>query len=370
MSEFSGSPALPAGRRDHRRRRRGRPAAVCAVLLAAALTVAGCGASDHADSSAGSAAKAPAAARDDAGTTAAGPGGAPGTGTGASTAGPGTVPASPAYLARTADLSVRTPHVERQLDRARSYVAEAGGYAGDETTSVDAAGRTSSTVQLRVPPAGYDRVLTELAGLGTLTARTVRVEDVTGQVVDVGSRIKSQQASLVRLRALMDRAQQLSAIVSLESELTTRESDLEALEAQQASLRSQTALATVTLRLSEPQPRPAPPERARHDGFWGSVGHALGNGWHAFFVTLRVALVVLSAALPFLAVLGLGWFGYRVVRRRRPGPLTRPSLRPPGGGPDRAGEHAETPLAFPLPRHPAESGRERVPQPEEPPADE
>jgi hypothetical protein len=337
-----------------------------AVLLAAALTVAGCGSAGNASSDTGSAAesgaKVAAPGRADASVAdGSGPAGTRGATTADAPRAP--VPTPAGYLVRTAQLSVRTPHVERQMDAARTFAVDAGGYAGDENTSVDARGRTASSVQLRVPPAAYDRVLTELAGLGTLLARKVSVEDVTGQVVDVNSRIRSQQASLVRLRALMDRAQQLSAIVSLESELTTRETDLEALEAQQASLKSRTDLATITLRLTEPPVKRAAPKPAHHDSFGASVGHALGDGWHAFWLTLRGALVVLSVALPFLAVALLGWFGYRRLRRRLPGSVVTPSLRAP--------EHAEVSAAAPLPHHPPESEREQGgPQGQEPPAGE
>lgn len=351
-----------------------RPAVVFAVLLAAALTVAGC------SSSAGSGAKSdrsvsgakapagPAAGGDSAGapsagsTTAATTGNAPGA----------KAPAPATYLVRTAELSVRTKEVRKQLDAARAYAAQAGGYAGDEDTTVDARGHASSSIQLRVPPAAYDRVLTELAGLGQLLGRQVSVEDVTGQVVDVQSRITSQQASVNRVRALMDRADQLSDVVSLESELSTRESALEALEAQQASLRSRTNLATITLRLTEPPvpPRTAPPRADKHDGFWTSVGHALGDGWHAFYETVRVVLVVVSVALPFVLVALLGWFGYRLLRRRLPGLPRRTaaesSLRGPGGRPARtpqpAGQSAGQSAGIPLPQHPPES----VPEPERP----
>jgi hypothetical protein len=121
---------------------------------------------------------------------------------------------------------------------------------------------------------------------------------------------------VARVRALMDRAGSLGDVVSLESELSTRESDLEALEAQQASLRSQTNLATVTLRLSEPPAKPAPVKAAKHDGFWTAAGHAARGGWHALYVTLRALLVAFLAVLPFAAVLLACWLTVLAVRRR------------------------------------------------------
>ncbi|SEN34544.1 protein of unknown function [Actinacidiphila rubida] len=321
-------------------RRRRRTAAACGLLLAAAVALAGCGSSGGSRSNDSAAAPQARNQQDTGNADAAGTGGTGGAGGGtAGTGGAGTTAPRPApgSLIRVAHLTVRTPHVEQQLDAARTMAADAGGYAGDEQTTVDARGHAESTVELRVPVAAYDATVTRLAKLGTLLARTVSVQDVTGQVVDVASRVRSQQASVARVRALMDRASSLSDVVSLESELSTRESALEALEAQQAALRSQTELATISLRLTEPPARPAPPHPARkHDGFWTVVGHGLGQGWHAFYVTMRVLLVVAAVVLPFALLALLVWYGYRLLRRRLPGivPGHRPepsTLRAPDG---------------------------------------
>lgn len=351
----------PSGARGERRALGARGARTAALLLAGLLgvaAVAGCGSgAAHDDSARSRSADSQATANtggvdayggaNDAAGNASGPSAGDGSGAtttangkqrtgGSGSGGSSTVTPAATYLVRTAQLGIRTPHVERQLDRARDYAAQDGGYAGDEDTTVDAAGHATSSVQLRVPAAAYDRLLTQLSGLGTLLSRTVSVKDVTGQVVDVQSRIKSQQASVARVRALMDRAGSLGDVVSLESELSTRESDLEALEAQQASLRSQTNLATVTLRLSEPPAKPAPPRTAKHDGFWTAAGHAARGGWHALYVTLRALLVAFLAVLPFAAVLLACWLTVLAVRRRflparRPAPgaaPTRPVTRP------------------------------------------
>jgi hypothetical protein len=309
---------------------RRRAAAWGALLLAASLTVAGCGASSgghSSDSGVASGAKRTVGAPN---ADQAAPSGATGPASGPSGSAPassgrpgsggtaaGKTPSPATYLVRTATLSVRTPHVQEQLARARQFADRAGGYAGDETTTVDSHGRAASTVQLRVPPDHYDALLTQLAGLGHLSARDVKVQDVTGQVVDVDSRIASQRASVARVRGLMNRATDLSDVVSLESELSTRESALEALEAQQASLKSRTGLATITLRLSEPAAKAPAPAPHHHRGFWAAAGHALAAGWHAFYLTLRAVLVALGVTLPFLVLAALAYAGYRGLRRLR-----------------------------------------------------
>ncbi|MFI0719504.1 DUF4349 domain-containing protein [Streptomyces sp. NPDC021224] len=341
----------PGSRRAGRGRRRASAAA--ALLLVGALAVAGCSASSdksdsshRSDSAAGPAAAAPGSGNgsgDSASSGAVQDEGA--AGKTAPSAGSSGTPAgktphlSPSYLIRDAELSVRTPHVADALRQAKSYAADAGGYSGDEDTTTGPDGRVTSTVQLRVPPAGYDALLDRLSGLGSLLSRKVSVQDVTGQVVDVQSRVKSQQASVARVRALMDQASGLDDVVALESELSTREAALESLEAQQASLRDRTNLATVTLSLSQPPAKPVHKKapKAHHDGFWTTVGHGLRDGWNAFYVALRVVLVVLAVTLPFLLAVAALWLAYREVRRRwwprrEPDP-DAPTLRAPGGLP-------------------------------------
>ncbi|MEU3463306.1 DUF4349 domain-containing protein [Streptomyces sp. NPDC006733] len=297
----------------HRRRR----TALAAALLAAALTIAGCGSAgkngdtaSKSDSGADRAAGAPRQAD----APSAAPSAAPGAAKGATTRTPA---ASRSYVVRTATLSVEAKDgVTAALAAARAAVTGAGGYVGNENTTRDSDGTEHSSITLRVPPESYDKVLNDLAGLGRLIERKVATEDVTGQVVDVESRIRSQQASLARVRELMSRTTRLSDVVTLEGELSTREAALESLQAQQAALRERTDLATITLVLSAPRHPAAAPSAEKEDGFLDTVGNALATGWHAFSVTVRGILVVLSVALPFAVVALAGWFAFVAVRRR------------------------------------------------------
>ncbi|MFJ4682809.1 DUF4349 domain-containing protein [Streptomyces sp. NPDC088789] len=219
------------------------------------------------------------------------------------------------HVIHTAELALEVEDVPKALREARSRVEDAGGHIGQETTTRDGEDAEYTEVKLRVPVERYDSVLTELEGVGSgeLVHRSTKARDVTEQVVDVESRITSQRASVTRIRELMDRAERLSDVVTLEGELSTRQADLESLLARQASLKDRTALATIDLTLSQP---PADEDGTDDDpGF----GDALAGGWDAFVGMLRWLLVALGAVLPFLAaaaVLLLVWL--KVVRPRLP----------------------------------------------------
>ncbi|MFF0221915.1 DUF4349 domain-containing protein [Streptomyces sp. NPDC004629] len=289
--------------------------ALAGILLAATVALTGCGASDIASGGDDKAAANSAAQRGtaaDAGSGAVGEAGGPGRTDTAKTA-----PKGPRitvdHIIRTASLTVRVADVPKALDEARTAAEGVGGFVGRESTSRDAEGHERTRVVLRVPTGAYDDVLVDLQGTGRLISRTARAEDVTDQIVDVDSRIASQRASVARIRELMDRAGRLSDVVTLERELSGREADLEALLAQQASLKDRTSLATITLTLTE-----APEKETAKDDTPGFLD-AVSGGWHVFVTMLRWIALALGAVLPFAALaalLVLGWV--RVLRPRLP----------------------------------------------------
>ena len=111
-----------------------------------------------------------------------------------------------------------------------------------------------------MPTKSYDAAIQRLSDLGKRLQIHQESSDVTEQVVDVASRIESQRASLDRMRALMAKANTVGEIVSVESELTRREADLESLLAKQKNLALQTDLATLTLTVTAKGQPPAPAE--------------------------------------------------------------------------------------------------------------
>ncbi|MEU1330813.1 DUF4349 domain-containing protein [Streptomyces sp. NPDC005865] len=330
----SSSRSLSLSQSQSRSRSRSRPRTVRAVsglLLAVALAVTGCSAGGDGDDGGG-----------DRDSKAAGVSAGGGKGAEARQRPGGRKTAAPAgtHIIRTARLTVRVKDVPRALDRARAAAEDAGGIVGDEDTSRDDEGRERSRVVLRVPQDTYEKVLDALSGTGRLIQREAKAQDVTDQVVDVESRVKSQRASVARVRELMDKATKLSDVVALEGELSTRQSDLEALLARRSSLKDRTSMATITLSLTEDAAA-----KAAADDDDPSFTDALAGGWDAFVTTLRWIAVVLAAVLPFAAIAALLFLLWlRVVRPRvtrratpAPAPLTPPAPRPATGRQDDQG---------------------------------
>lgn len=213
----------------------------------------------------------------------------------------------------TMTVAVPAPDVDGTAAKVATLATGSGGYvSGDQRSS--SADNARATLTVRVPVESFSRVVDAIGALGKEKDRQISAEDVTAKLVDVAARLKTQQASVDRIRALMAQAKSITDVTTLESELSRREADLESLEAQQRDLTNLSAMSTITVALiSEGAPAPTP--KKADNGFIAG----LKSGWHAFAASCRAVLTVLGALLPFAVVIGvLAWLVLYLVRRRRP----------------------------------------------------
>ncbi|MEU4604377.1 DUF4349 domain-containing protein [Kribbella sp. NPDC023972] len=230
---------------------------------------------------------------------------------------PGAEPTLTRAIIKTGSLTIEAEDVDAQRQKAITVITGLKGQVASEDTGSDHGGKiTRANLVLKVPTASYETAIQRLSELGKRMQIHQESSDVTEQVVDVESRIASQRASLERMRTLLAKANTIGEIVSVETELTRREADLESLLAKQKNLALQTELATLALTLTakgEAPPVPQDPER----GFMAG----LKGGWGAFAATFVVLATVLGAVLPFLVLLALivvPLYRYRHRLRRQP----------------------------------------------------
>ncbi len=239
---------------------------------------------------------------------------------------------SPQTLARdiiyTGSITVRVKDVDAAASQLEGLAAGAGGFVGGDTRNMDA-GQSTATLVLRIPAEKFGGVLDAIGEQlgGRELSRKVSTEDVTDKAIDLDARIASQRASVDRVRALLAKAQSLTDITTIESQLTQREADLESMQAEKRNLDELTALSTVTVSLLGPEAVVAKPKPEPATGFWPGLTH----GWHAFLGALQVLLLVVGAVLPFAVVIGAAVLAVLWLRRRRRS--ASPAV-PPGPAPD------------------------------------
>ena len=220
-------------------------------------------------------------------------------------------------LIYTAQLTVRARDVGDAVSRATSIATAAGGYVSAENASSDPAQPSQSlaTVTLKIPVVVYSTTLSELSGnvLGSRLSLAQQTQDVTQQVADVSSRVASDEAAITQLRALLSRAGSVGDLLSVQNQIDSEESDLEAMLSQQNALNHETAYATVALTIVgpkaavKPKPKPAPPP---------GLVNGLAGGWHALRVAVSWLLAIIGAVAPFAAVVAVAGVAALWVRRR------------------------------------------------------
>jgi hypothetical protein len=211
----------------------------------------------------------------------------------------------------TGALSLESPDVSAARQKAIDLVNQAGGHVdNEESLSGDDGRMTRSSLVFRVPAKQFASVMDQLADVAETVRQSRQAEDVTADVIDVAARIRVQESSIRRLELLYARATTIGQIISLESQLSRRQADVDSLKQRQAWLLNQTALSTIEVVIVEPDTQKS--TVVRHGFMKG-----LYAGWDALVSMTMGILAALGAVLPFLGVLALLILAYRVTRRVR-----------------------------------------------------
>lgn len=215
----------------------------------------------------------------------------------------------------TATLTMRASNVAAAANRAVGIAVAAGGYTADENATSGKPGRGGRTVNLtlKIPVPAFQTVLGQLSSPaeGKQVAMQQRATDVAQEVANVSSLVTSQEDAIAALQKLLGRAGSVSGLLDVQRQISTDESTLNSLQAQQQALDHETAYATVTMTLVGPHYRAPLHKPARH-GF----AAGLAAGWRAFRHAVTWVLTAVGALLPFLAAIALlGAAGYALWRR-------------------------------------------------------
>jgi hypothetical protein len=206
-------------------------------------------------------------------------------------------------------LAVGRGNLSRTVTQLRALAVSNGGFVANSQTQSGAT--PSGSVTLQVPVNNFAAVLARAQALGRTSDLTTKATDVTGQYIDLQSRITALQASLQQYLAILAKATTVGDVLAVQEQIDSVQSQIEQLQGQLQLLTSQTSYSTLTVTVSESTPTPAPtplPESG------------LVRAWHASiggFVTGVEGVIRLAGPLLFaLLLLGAVAAGGRALWRR------------------------------------------------------
>lgn len=226
-------------------------------------------------------------------------------------------------LIRTVNMSVETKEYDAVMSTLEQRVTELGGYIENMDNyngSVYNGSRSSrrASMTARIPAGQLNVFLSEVSEISNVTRRTENVQDVTLDYVDLASHKKTLQAEHDRLLELMERAEYIEDIITIEQRLSNVQYQIESMEAQLRTYDNKVDYSTVNLDVSEVQE--LTPVEEHEETLWERISGGfmenlkkIGNGALEIVVWLLVHIptLVVWALFITLFIVWIRWLQKR-----------------------------------------------------------
>ena len=224
-------------------------------------------------------------------------------------------------LIKNVNLSVETETFEELLATITEKTESFSGYIEESYTyngsNYYGRGTRNASMTVRIPAQQLDAFLSSVSEVSNVISRNDSVSDVTLQYVDMESHKKALTAEQDRLLELLEQAESVEDIITIESRLSDVRYQIESMESQLRTLQNQVSYSTVYLDIQEVEKLTPVEEQTRgemiREGFVDSL-YGVGNGLLAFGTAVIIDLpyLVVWAAVILLVILII-----RLLRKHR-----------------------------------------------------
>ncbi len=215
-------------------------------------------------------------------------------------------------LIRNVSLNVETETFEDLMQTVEEKTESLGGYVESSNTYNGSHYYGNSTrnanLTLRIPAEHLDEFLSAVAENSNVISRDENVTDVTLQYVDMKSHKEALLTEQERLLELLEQAESVEDIITIESRLSDVRYQIESMESQLRTMDNQVSYSTVYLYIDEVAKLTPVKEQTALEkiktGFAESL-YNVGNGIKDFVIGLiiRIPYLVIWAVVIFLIVL-------------------------------------------------------------------
>ncbi|MDD3660060.1 MAG: DUF4349 domain-containing protein [Lachnospiraceae bacterium] len=219
-----------------------------------------------------------------------------------------TLPATNRKLIKNVNMNVETQEFNAVLSTVRNKVSTLGGYIESMNIGENGYSTTDTTryanVTARIPADQMDGFVENVETISNMISKSETVQDVTLQYVDIESHKKMLLAEQDSLLRLLEKAETIEDIITIESRLSEVRYQIESMESQLRTYDNQIDYSTVYLYITEVERLTPPEEKEIGDrisiGFWENV-YKVQEGLKEFVIRVIInipyIIVLLAVAL-------------------------------------------------------------------------
>ena len=224
-------------------------------------------------------------------------------------------------LIRTFDLQIQTREFDAVLTSIQGKIQELGGYV--EQSSIDSGSsyysnynRYSSLI-VRIPSNKVDGFIENVQETANVTNISESTEDITLRYVDVESRKNALETEQSRLIELLEKAETVEDIITIEGRLSEVRYQLESYASQLRTFDNQVDYSTVNINIREVERE----TKAEPKTFWEEVAQRFGDSLYGIKEGCRKFALWFLGSFPYLVIWGLVIAGavraVKILRKRR-----------------------------------------------------
>lgn len=213
-----------------------------------------------------------------------------------------TVAGSNRKLIRTVDLQIQTKEFDTVLTSVQERVQELGGYV--EQSSIDSGSTYYSSynrysyLTVRIPSDKLDGFLENVKETANVTNISESTEDITLRYVDAESRKIALETEQSRLLTLLEKAETVEDIITIESRLSEVRYQLESYTSQLRTFDNQVDYSTVHINIHEVDRE----TKVEPKGFWDEVKEEFGNSLYGIGNGIRGFGIWFLGSSPYLII--------------------------------------------------------------------
>lgn len=194
--------------------------------------------------------------------------------------------------------------VDELIDRHKAFI-ESSSVTGKEYESYyyGTGSYRRANYVIRVPKDEFDLIKDELSTLGNVTGSNTSAQNITSQFIDTESRLKTYEIEESRLLSMLEKAETVADMITIETRLSEVRYNIESLTSQLNNWQHQVDYSTISLSIYEV--KELSPEVAIPRTLGEEIIDALSKTFKGLVSFLQDFLVFFIAALPVLLLLAV-----------------------------------------------------------------